>query len=171
LNARTPRWACASRHLASPLQQAAEQRARRCRVSAVSELHRVDDRVVAIGVAVSREDLLELELHARAAGDHLRDRGGDRVLGLAPVLRGGIPDTTLVELERAARQDDRRCRVDHAPRIAPLVRVHLFRQHAINLLDRFTAAGPPTSTRVDVVDARWKPSTRPIADLASANTP
>ena len=45
------------------------------------------------------------------------------------------------------------------------------RQHAINLLDRFTAAGPPTSTRVDVVDARWKPSTRPIADLASANTP
>ncbi len=45
------------------------------------------------------------------------------------------------------------------------------RQHAINLLDRFTAAGPPTSTHVDVVDARWTPSTRPIADLASANTP
>ena len=67
-------------------------------VAVVAELERLEDRVVGIGVAVTREDLLELKLDPRTARDHLRDRGGDRVLGLAPVLLGGIPDTTLVEL-------------------------------------------------------------------------
>lgn len=45
------------------------------------------------------------------------------------------------------------------------------RQHAINLLDTFTAAGPPTSTGVDVVDARWTPKRRRAGDPAPANTP
>ena len=44
------------------------------------------------------------------------------------------------------------------------------RQHAINLLDTFTAAGAPTSTSVDVVDARWTPNERHASDPSPPNT-
>jgi hypothetical protein len=45
------------------------------------------------------------------------------------------------------------------------------RQHAINLLDTFTAAAASTSTSVDVVDVRWTPDGRHLGDPAPANTP
>jgi hypothetical protein len=45
------------------------------------------------------------------------------------------------------------------------------RQHAINLLDTFTAASAPTSTSVDVVDVTWTPDRRHVGDPAPANTP
>ena len=110
---------------------------------------RAEDRVIGIGVAVTREDLLELKLHARPAGDHLRDRGSDRVLWLAPVLLGGIPDTTFVELERAARQDGRPGRVDHTPRIEPPIGVH----HGATLQPRPTTH-PRTSVTCAARDGR-----------------
>jgi hypothetical protein len=43
------------------------------------------------------------------------------------------------------------------------------RQHAINLLDTFTAAAPSMSTSVDVVDVRWTPNERRVSDPAPAN--
>ena len=45
------------------------------------------------------------------------------------------------------------------------------RQHAINLLDTFTAAGAPTSTSVGVVDVTWTPDRRYVGDPAPANMP
>jgi hypothetical protein len=43
------------------------------------------------------------------------------------------------------------------------------RQHAINLLETFTAAAPSTSTTVDVVDVRWTPTERHVSDHAPGN--
>ena len=43
------------------------------------------------------------------------------------------------------------------------------RQHAINLLDTFTAAAPSMSTSVAVVDVRWTPNERRVSDPAPAN--
>jgi Family of unknown function (DUF7019) len=62
---------------------------------------------------------VKFELQPRPGRDHFHEAHLDPVVGLAPVLLGGIPDTLVVEPQRGARRLDVARRVDHPKRIRP----------------------------------------------------
>lgn len=74
------------------LEQLAQERVRAGRVAGLAEVVRVEDGVgVEVLGIVAGQHLLHLEQRAACAGDDRLEEVFDGVVGLAPVLLGGIP--------------------------------------------------------------------------------
>jgi hypothetical protein len=99
-----------------PLDEALQQPGRACSLAAVAQRERPQDRILGVGVLAAGKQLLELKLRAWAGGDHPPQRCRDRVLGLAPVLLGWIPQPAPAQLQRSAGEHDRRARLDQPTR-------------------------------------------------------
>jgi hypothetical protein len=98
-----------------PLDEALRQPGRACSLAAVAQRERPQDRILGVGVLAAGKQLLELKLRAWPAAI-TRASCRDRVLGLAPVLLGWIPQPAPAQLQRSAGEHDRRARLDQPTR-------------------------------------------------------
>jgi hypothetical protein len=99
-----------------PLDEALRQPGRACSLAAVAQRERPQDRILGVGVLAAGKQLLELSNCGRGPAAITRASCRDRVLGLAPVLLGWIPQPAPAQLQRSAGEHDRRARLDQPTR-------------------------------------------------------